>query len=228
MKKKKKSKLKTFLKILLIFAVIAGLIYGAYYVYINYFDVNKKDKIEVKILKEIPKYGYGLKENATKLYKENFDELDKTLSKEEVDYEEYAKIVSKLFIIDFYTLDNKLSKNDIGGTDFIEDDMKDNFINEARSTFYKYVEVKDKRTQILPIVSSIDDISIEQTKFFVKDLTITTTSSKKKVTTQAKGEEKDAYKVSIKWSYEEDLGYETEANLILINKDNKLYVVEMD
>ena len=130
--------------------------------------------------------------------------------------------------MDFYTLDNKLSKNDIGGTQFIEEDMRDNFIEEARSTFYKYVEVKsDDRTQDLPIVSSIDEVSIEDTTFTIYDKTTTTTTSKYKKTTTASGTTVDAYKVTISWSYKEDLDYETEANMILIKDENKLYIVEV-
>ena len=70
-----------------------------------------KDKPnEVKVVKKISGYGYSLKENATEIYKDEFDNLDSILSKKEVDYEEYAKQIAKLFIIDFYTLNNKLSK----------------------------------------------------------------------------------------------------------------------
>ena len=129
-----------------------------------------------------------------------------------VDYEEYAKSIAKLFIIDFYTLDNKLSKNDIGGTEFIKKDMRDNFIEEARSTFYKYVEVIDGRTQELPEVSSITDVSVEKTEFKYSDKTI----------------DENAYKVSISWDYVEDLGYEKEASMIIVKQDKKLYIVEMD
>ena len=121
--------------------------------------------------------------------------------------------VAKLFIIDFYTLDNKLSKNDIGGTDFIKESMRDNFIEEARSTFYKYVEVKsNKRTQKLPVVSEIIEAYVENTSFKYNDKTI----------------DENAYKVTISWDYKEDLGYETEAKMILVNENNKLYIIEMN
>ena len=167
---------------------------------------------EVKIIKRIKDYDYNLKENETELYKTEFNELDKILSKKNVDYEEYAKSIAKLFIIDFYTLDNKLSKNDIGGTEFIKEDMRDNFIEEARSTFYKYVEVIDGRTQELPEVSNITDVSVEKAEFKYSDNTI----------------DENAYKVSISWDYVEDLGYEKEASMIIVKQDKKLYIVEMD
>ena len=221
MKKSKKSKkILIFLIVLVLVAIIGILVYSFCF---------KEDEQEIKVIKTISKYGYTLDENETQIYKDEFNNLDKILSEKEVDYEAYAKSIAKLFIMDFYTLDNKLSKNDIGGTQFIEENMRDNFIEEARSTFYKYVEVKsDDRTQDLPIVSSIDEVSIEDTTFTIYDKTTTTTTSKYKKTTTASGTTVDAYKVTISWSYKEDLGYETEANMILIKDDNKLYIVEMD
>lgn len=190
--------------IVIILIAIIGLI-----VYKTVFNNSQE---EVKIIKSIKDYDYNLKENETELYKTEFNELDKILSKKNVDYEEYAKSIAKLFIIDFYTLDNKLSKNDIGGTEFIKEDMRDNFIEEARSTFYKYVEVIDGRTQELPEVSSIIDVSVEKTEFKYSDKTI----------------DENAYKVSISWDYVEDLGYEKEASMIIVKQDKKLYIVEMD
>lgn len=190
--------------IVIILIAIIGLI-----VYKTVFNNSQE---EVKIIKSIKNYDYNLKENETELYKTEFNELDKILSKKNVDYEEYAKSIAKLFIIDFYTLNNKLSKNDIGGTEFIKEDMRDNFIEEARSTFYKYVEVIDGRTQELPEVSSITDVSVEKTEFKYSDKTI----------------DENAYKVSISWDYVEDLGYEKEASMIIVKQDKKLYIVEMD
>ena len=214
---KKSKKILITLIIIVILSIIGILLY-------NYFS--KDEPKEVKTIKSIPEYGYELKENETELYKDEFDNLDKILSKKEVDYEEYAKQIAKLFIIDFYTLDNKLSKNDIGGTDFIKDDMRDNFIEEARSTFYKYLEVNSSdRNQELPIVSEIKDVEIENTTFVIKDSRTTTSKTK---TTTSKGTQVDAYKVTISWDYKEDYGYEKEANMIIIKEDKKLYIVEMD
>lgn len=200
---KKSRKIIISLIVIILIAIIGLIVYKM---------VFNNSQEEVKIIKRIKDYNYNLKENETELYKTEFNELDKILSKKNVDYEEYAKSIAKLFIIDFYTLDNKLSKNDIGGTEFIKEDMRDNFIEEARSTFYKYVEVIDGRTQELPEVSSITDVSVEKTEFKYSDKTI----------------DENAYKVSISWDYVEDLGYEKEASMIIVKQDKKLYIVEMD
>lgn len=200
---KKSRKIIISLIVIILIAIIGLIVYKM---------VFNNSQEEVKIIKRIKDYDYNLKENETELYKTEFNELDKILSKKNVDYEEYAKSIAKLFIIDFYTLDNKLSKNDIGGTEFIKEDMRDNFIEEARSTFYKYVEVIDGRTQELPEVSSITDVSVEKTEFKYSDKTV----------------DENAYKVSISWDYVEDLGYEKEASMIIVKQDKKLYIVEMD
>ena len=215
-------------KILIILILVIILIITSLLLYKFVFSSNNVK--EVKVIKKISGYDYELRENATKLYENEFDKLDKILSSKSVNYEEYAKEIAKLFIIDFYTLDNKLSKNDIGGTEFIEDDMKDNFIEQARSTFYKYLEVKSsKRNQDLPIVSEISNISIENTKFTITNKYKETTTTNKKVkTTTSKGTEVDAYKVTISWDYEEDYGYEKEAKMIIVKDGKKLYIVEMN
>ena len=86
---KKSKKILITLIIIVILSIIGILLY-------NYFS--KDEPKEVKTIKSIPEYGYELKENETKLYKDEFDNLDKILSKKEVDYEEYAKQIAKLFI----------------------------------------------------------------------------------------------------------------------------------
>ncbi len=202
---KKSKKVLIFLIIIIIIAILGCLAY--------YFLFSNNSQDEVKIIKSIDDYGYSLNENQTELYQTEFNALDEILSEENVDYEEYAKQVAKMFIIDFYTLSNKVSKNDIGGTEFIKESMRDNFIEEARSTFYKYLEVKSEaRNQSLPEVSKIDSVSVENTSFTYEDETT----------------DENAYRVTINWSYKEDLGYETEANMIIVRENNKLYIVEMD
>lgn len=213
-------KIKKIILIIIILSII-GLL--SFIVYEKFF--NTKEENEVKVIKTIPGYGYTLDDNETLIYKEEFNNLEKILSDSEVNYEEYAKAIAKLFIIDFYTLDNKISKNDIGGVSYVHPLIKDNFIEEARSTFYRYLEVKtDKRTQKLPIVSKINNVEIENTSFKMKNTITTTTSKNNKVTYETV----DAYKVTISWEYKEDLGYETECKMIIIKKDNMLYIVEMD
>ena len=202
---KTRKKRYTSIIIILVILLILGII-G--FIYLN----KDEEKSVIKVERTIPGYEYTLEENEIEIYKDTFKKLESILDEEEIDKEEYAKCISELFIIDFYTLDNKLSKNDIGGVQFVYPSIKDNFVEKARSTFYKYLEVKEGRTQSLPVVSEITSVLAEKTLFKVKDTK----------------ENKEAYKVSISWKYEENLDYEKEADLYVVEESNKLYIIEMD
>ena len=208
------------IKKLIIILFVLALLFEGYYIYNKY--VKNNSKKEVKVVKRIPEYGYKLNDNETKLYKDTFDELDKILSSKSVDYEKYGVTICKLFIIDFYTLSNKVSKNDIGGVSFIKESMRDNFIDQARSTFYRYIQSGNNS---LPEVNKILSTDIEKTTFDVKETNNETTTSK---SLETKKTTYEAYKVNITWDYKKDLGYEKEANIILIKEDKMLYIVEMD
>ena len=155
------------------------------------------------------KFGYTSYKRDTKLYKDTFDSLGKVLDKEPIDYEEYAKYLSELFIIDFYTLDNKNDKNDIGGIQFIYDDLKDNFILNASDTVYKYIKnITSSKNRQLPVVSKINVSDISENTYKIENT------------------EYSSYIVTLDWSYEKDYGYATSTKITLIKKDNKLFIVE--
>ena len=128
------------------------------------------------------KFGYTSYKRDTKLYKDTFDSLGKVLDKEPIDYEEYAKYLSELFIIDFYTLDNKNDKNDIGGIQFIYDDLKDNFILNASDTVYKYIKnITSSKNRQLPVVSKINVSDISVTSRAAMGVTLMRTNEEEKV-----------------------------------------------
>ena len=62
---------------------------------------------EIKIGDTIKNYNYILYENDTEIYSKEYKNLKKILESKEIDYKEYAIGISKLFLIDLYTLDNK-------------------------------------------------------------------------------------------------------------------------
>ena len=119
-------------------------------------------------------------------------------------------MLSKLFIIDVFNLDNKLSSTDIGGLEFIHKDLEENFKENMGNTLYKNVEINldGKRTQNLPIVNSIEVTDVFETKYTYKK------------------NEYDAYLVSLTWDYKQDLGYQKSIKLTLIKDNNILYVVK--
>lgn len=208
--KKNKKKLKKGTKILIsIIVIILILTIIGFYLISNFTD-NGKGK--VKVIDENKEYGYVLEENETVLYKQLFRKLKKVLSKDEIDEKEYVELITKLFVADFYNLDNKITKNDIGGTQFIHSDAKENFLLKAKDTFYKGIEsdVYGDRTQKLPIVSEINLDSIKEENFKIGD------------------NEVDSYIVNLNWKYETDLDYESKKQFVLVKEDKKLSIVQMN
>lgn len=171
-------------------------------------DVNK-----VVVKEEVSKidfYGYSLSSTDSDIYKKVYGELDDVLSKEDVDYKSYASLISKLFVIDVFTLDNKLTSTDIGGLEFVYDDFKANFSEYLGSSLYNHVlsNIDGKRTQKLPVVKDVTINNVNETKFTYNKV------------------EYDAYEVDSSIIYEEDMGYQKTIKLTLIRDDRTLYIVK--
>lgn len=203
-KRKNKSDVLT----IIVFVIIGVILFGflGYRVYNDFF--NKPDA--KKELDSIGLYGYSLHDRDSKTYKDTFKELSKTLNSDNIDYKNYATLASKLFIMDLFTLDNKLGSTDIGGLQFIHKDLKENFKENMGNTIYKYVEINidGKRTQELPTV---------------KDVTV---SDVKETTYKYNNNSYDAYIVTTSWEYEKDLGYQNSMKITFIKDKNILYIVK--
>lgn len=203
-----KKKVSMFVIILiLIVAVIVGFIL---------FSKNLKsddNTIKVESVDTIEGYDYNLNSNATKYYKELFKELKGVLEADSVDQDKYAELVAKLFVSDFYNLDNKVSKNDIGGVQYVYKDFRGDFSKLAANSIYKNVEsnVYNNRNQELPIVTkvSLEKGTNETFKY---------------------GDNKDdeAYVINFDITYDNDLGYQTSGTITLIHNDKKLEVAALE
>lgn len=207
---KLKKKVKRF-----IFAVIiiALLVAGGYFYYKN--QGTTKDVKETKVVNEIKKYGYKLKDNKTKRYKKMFKELKEILEAKEVDEEKYLNKITEMFIYDFYSLEDKAAKTDVGGVDFVYEPFLPNFLENAQDTYYKYIEtnIYNNRKQALPVV---DKITIE--------------SSEKKEFAYGDKNDPEAYTVKVKWTYTDEdnfAEYQDEATIVFIHDDIKLSLVEL-
>lgn len=169
---------------------------------------------EIKIVSKIEKYGYNLKENKPKEYKDMFEELKKILNEESVNEEEYAKKISEMFIYDFYSLEDKMAKTDIGGVDFVYGEILDNFLQNAQDTYYKYVEsnIYNNRKQTLPVVTNITVGEINQKAFAYGDKT-----------------DEHALEIPVTWDYTNTAfsKYQKSATLIFIHDGIKLSLVEL-
>lgn len=199
---------KSDIKMIVFFIIIGILLFGfiGYKVKMDFFT---EDETHKKLL-SLDLYGYTLSKSDTELYKDNFKVLEGILNENPINYTDYAKSASKLFIIDVFTLSNKVSSTDIGGLEFLHKNLKSNFKENMGATLYKNVmiNIDGKRTQELPEVSSIDVTECSETKYKYGD------------------NEYDAYVVSLNWQYKKDLGYETSMKVTLIKDSDKLYIVK--
>ena len=193
--------------VIVIFIIVGILLFGylGYRVKNDFFKGSERKKLD-----SIGLYGYTLSKNDTDIYKTYFKELSKVLNEKIIDYNEYAKLISKLFVIDLYTLDNKLASTDIGGLEFLHNDLKDNFKENMGSTLYNFVEsnIDGKRTQELTIVKDVEVSDVFETKYTYNKT------------------EYDAYIVSTNITYEKDLGYPSSMKLTIIKDNNILHIVK--
>lgn len=209
MKLKKKVKRNLIIFLILVVVIIVGVLS------IKFIVPKDKEKVkEYKVLDKLDKYGYQLKENKTKKYKEMFNELKEILNSDKVDEEKYAEKISEMFIYDFYSLEDKAAKTDIGGVDFIYQQAMDNFLQTAQNTYYKYVEsnIYNDRNQKLPVVGEI-----------------TVNKAEKKPYAYGEKTDNEAYYVPVTWTYTDETfqSYQSSATIILIHDENKLSIVEL-
>lgn len=208
MKQKKKTKI---IVIILIFLVLIAV--GGFYTY-RYLNNKKlnKDANTIEVLDKIKNYDYQLEDRDTEIYKENFLKLKDILEKQEtIDYQAYANYLATLFLIDLYTIENKISKYDVGSLDFIYPKEKEKFQNKVMDTIYKLVKdnSSNTRNQELPVVEKVEIIKTEESDY-------------KKGETILKG-----YLIKANIFYKKDLGYDKKVSLTIVKEENKLYVVNL-
>lgn len=144
--------LEIFISIILI--ILAFLIYLNVKPYLN----RGKTRQNINSIKDYP---YLVYKSDTKLFKAKYKELKKVLEASSINDKEYAKLIGELFTIDFYTLDNKEGRSDVGGLQFIHKDIRDNFKSKAEDTLYKYLTTDNKK--------KINTVTSVQTEAIVKE-----------------------------------------------------------
>lgn len=206
--KTKRNEKNSSFSILVVFLLLGLIIGGCYCFYQEFFN---SDTGSVTVVSKMDDYPYYLNSNATRLYKKYYKLLEEELKDSKVDEKEYAKLVAQLFSIDFYTLSNKLTNQDIGGIQFISPSLQEKFSSESKNTVYKYIEnnISGKRTQELPEVKKVEVSNIETVSYNKSNLS-----------------DSSAFKVLVELEYVVDLGYPESLELFFIHEDNKLVLVE--
>ena len=209
--------MKRAIKIILIIVVLVLIVVAGIFGYKKFFKekpVSNAPVSESKKVDTIKGYDYVLYDRSTDLYKDLYYELKEVLEQEEVDYSKYAEIVSKMFIADFYNLDNKITNQDVGGLDFIYSKSRDNFRIKASDTLYKNIEsnVYGDREQSLPEVASF------------REATVTKESDEVKVSIT----DPESYVVKISWQYTRTSNYQTRATIRLVHEDKVLSIISVE
>lgn len=204
---KKRRKLKKRIVVLFVIILIFVVTLVAKNLLFNKNDVNK-----VKVTDNIEEYGYQLNNNETKYYKELFKELKNELTSSEVNEEKYAQLIAQLFVVDFFNLDNKENKNDVGGTQFVYTSFQSDFEMLAKESIYKSIEnnMYNNRNQELPIVVNTEVTNIDKISYNYLDTV-----------------DSEAYEVTIEIEYKKDLDYQDECTIIIVHSNNKLEIVKM-
>lgn len=204
MKKNKKMKIRKgrVLAVILVIGVLLG-----------FFYFKTRDKLQVvTVVSQIDSYNYTLESNATRIYKKYYKELEKELEDNKIDEKNYASLIAKLFVIDYYTLNNKITNKNIGGVQFIHSGLKDSFIDSASTTVYKYVKsnLYGNRKQKLPEVNKVEVTKTEEIKYEKENY-----------------KDDSGYKVTVKVGYVKDYDYPEKVTLTIIHEENKLVIVEI-
>lgn len=205
----KKRRCKKSILVILVLLIVAGCV-----IFLLKSKGNNKPTPEVpEVIDSIDDFSYELSDNKTKYFVGLFDDLKDLLKKDDYDEEEYALLVSKLFLSDFYDLNSKVMQSDIGGTQFVYSDYRTDFESGAIDNVYKYVQsnVYGDRKQELPVVKAVEKVSIEQKSFEYEDEI-----------------DFDAYYVTLDIQYDKDLDYPTEVLLVLIHNEDKLEIAKME
>ena len=207
--KRKKKKNRSFVVWLIAFLVVLVVGIG-YYCYREFFSHAGQ---AVTVVSQMEDYPYYLNSNATRIYKKYYKELEKELEDKRIDEKNYVSLLARLFAIDFYTLSNKVSNQDVGGVQFVASSLVERFRAEASDGFYKYIEnnFNGKRKQDLPEIKQVD----------ISDV---------KMTSYEKGEFQDssAYQVMVSLTYVEDLDYPETVTLTFVHQNSLLVLVKVD
>ena len=204
MKKIKSKKALLIICFILFVYCVGGIVYSNISKNYNTSESKVDNKIQIK------GYEYILNETHPRLYKDEFRVLKNNLEGKKIDYIEYAKSISKMFIIDLYNLNYKKNMYDVGGVAFVYPEARENYKLNVTNTLYKYMKDNstNKRKQELPEVKEVVIMDCADTRYTIDE------------------KEFDGYKINIKIEYVKDLGYDKNAEIIIIRQDKHLYIVE--
>jgi len=218
--KRKRRRLKPWIKItLIVLGIVLILFIVGFICYKLFFsdmfknDSDKDVDVVVKEELELDNYKYYINSSACRYEKKVFDELKNILSQKEINNDEYAKALAKVFVSDLFTLSSKNNSSDIPSSQYVFDEYKDTYKIKVKDTIYSTIQLNlsGDRVQDLPEVENVEIVSVDRTNFSLKGKVI----------------DSQAYNIKVNISYVKDLGYPTSYRVILAKNNDLLQVVKL-
>lgn len=204
MKKIPKKDLIKIIIMLLAFFTIAG--FGLYL----YGRMQRKEEVIniIKVANTIEKYGYTLNDNASSYYKQEFEIL-KEMANNETSNEELIKQIAKLYCIDLLSLNSKINKYEVTSSQYYYSDKQAMHTQKVIDNFYNLIEdnAYDDRKQLLPEVTNVEVTDFKESTYNLSNTKV------------------DSYEINLTITYQEDMGYDKNVQVILVAEGEKYSVV---
>lgn len=178
---------------------------------------------------------YSIRNNATPLQKELYDALNASLAQDVRDDVALAGLVAQNYVADFYTWTNKFRMNDVGGIQFVHEDIRVNVYQAAQSGTYRdmYYYLNNGGLKDTLEVSEVTQISATPIDYFIFDSEGSEEIYDEVGERYRMGDYHDAFEVKLRWQYQTSdkvnpNQYEQNATFILmINAKGVPMVVEV-
>lgn len=190
---------------------------------------SKNDEVEVAKTQIKTNEVYEAPKNAFEYQVVTYNELTDALKSN--DEEKIANLVAQNFAIDFFSLKNKESSEDVGGLTYIPEDRREEWKTFAMNYVYaNYRFISDDYGKAnLPVVS---EAKVTNTTTEALSYTVTVPGNEAEGTTDTvETQDFDAYVVTISISYEDTSvkadELKSEATIYVINNNGRLEIIKL-
>ena len=211
-------------KFFMIFAAIMSLVVmsvGGFFVYKTIAgsrDINKTNLEKDEF--------YSIRNNATTLQKDLYKALLEEVQNEQRDDKTMYELLAQNYVADFYTWTNKFRQNDVGGIQFVHEDIRVGVYHSAQEETYSdlYYYLQNGGLKNTLEVSELEVVASKPIEFFIHDDEGEEEIYDDYLELYVDGDYHDAYLVSLRWTYKDVNNfnvnaYETSANMIMMLND---------
>lgn len=179
---------------------------------------------------------YSIRNNATQYQKDLYAELLEEVENESKDLDKISELVAQNFVADFYTWTNKFRKNDVGGLQFVREDIRTSVYQSAQQSVYgdMYYYLNNGGLKNTLEIEEVTVDNAEKIDFFIYDKEGSKDIYDEDLKKWMDGDYHEAYKVKVSWKYKntdsfDSNVYDDEANVILmLNEKGVPMIVEVN